>query len=272
MAGCHTVALILPRPAPQWLAFFFQLLSAATDSYVRVHDYWHGWQGWQSVRFSGSSSHDLFEVHLCRGSHFDELTQNPMGRGHLVGYISIYAILKFYWHALRRGHYVEVVAYSEDAVTGDVLSDLYVRIPFLSTSMYAELGSHFAVNGHIYVGSSHQLRPHCLRASTMHGITLPMLKSRALKLTDWDRLVSQLQSSMAQDLYEDVYSFARYVCVHHYNVDRPVVVGEPVPEERAILGAISGVLHGRIPDEVEAELATALAAGPAQLATARAAD
>ena len=279
MAGCRTVALLLPKPARQWVALFYRLLTAVAHSYVSVHeqDAAYPWHGWETVLFCARSHDDLWEVHLCSGSPFEQLTifsgvrdfyepaHNTMARGSLVGYTSIYAILKLYYEVFQRGHYVEVVAYSEDLVPAVVMSDLYVRVPFMSTSLYAELGSHFAVNGHIYVGSFLPTWPRCLRASSMHGITLPIIQSRQMRLMDWARQVGHLQSITDPDLYEEVYRFACYVCNRHYNDPHAVGVGEPIPEESLVVLAIRGVLRGIVPDEVYAELATALAAGPAQL-------
>eukprot|EP00959_Pyramimonas_sp_CCMP1952_P147305 3082862-Pyramimonas_sp.AAC.1 len=117
-------------PATQWPAMFYRLLAALTERYEAVEQPDGLWHGWGTVMLCSTPSHDLLEVYLCRGHHVEQLTRHPMARGYyFVGYMSISVMLMFYWDVLLRGHYVEVVAYSEDMVAGDVIGDLYVRVP-----------------------------------------------------------------------------------------------------------------------------------------------
>jgi len=163
MAGFHTLTLYLPKPTLALYVLLYRFLSAVTDRYEEVPypDDYHAWPQWNTVMLCSTPHHDVLAAFLCRGGHFDHMTQHRDARGYQhIGYISIYAVLKVYWFVFKTGHYVEVVAFSENHGEGDAQgSDLYVRVPSIQEHVYAVVQSSHTVEASSSSSSSSSSRP-----------------------------------------------------------------------------------------------------------------
>ena len=239
MAVCHTVALLLPRPDDQFVSLLYRLLTSSTHGYVAVEppEGRFPMNGWQ-VRLAYSSAYALWELYLCRGAPFAAYEHQPNGMadGQFQGYISTFAMMMFYYHVFRGGYYVEVLACSEGPRSGAVLSDLFVRVPYVSSTVSVELDSHYSVNGQVFRASFYSPRPRCVRHMQMNR--LPIMQDRALRFCDWDEQMRLLRATTSGDLYDMVYRFGSTVCNAYYNDSRPFAVGEPAPAERDIADEI----------------------------------
>ena len=271
MAGYHTMTLFLPKPAARWLATFYRLLTAATSLYQAV-EVEEQWEGWETVMFLSTPAHDLLQVYLCRGPHFEQLTTAYAARQqHFLGYMSIYAMLKFYYHVLKTGHYVEVVAYSEDMLQGDVVSDLYVRVPAVHTDLYAVIPSTCTIE-EVYKNDFRRWNIETMwrmgwQCAAMKDFKLPMFQSIPLTAEQEDWHVNHLDAIIPRDLYDEVFLFASFVRSRYYVVDYREGESLPRPDDdqRKVLGAICGVLHGVFLSKVYAEVKACLDLGPGQL-------
>ena len=64
----------------------------------------------------------------------EQLTMADDARGYYhLGYMRITRMLQLYWHAFELGLYTEILAYSEAAEDATYWSELYIRIPCIST-------------------------------------------------------------------------------------------------------------------------------------------
>ena len=272
MEGYHTLTLFVPAPRAQFVALFYRLLTGDKDTYERTPMPENPYTGnWDAVMFASADHHDLFEVYLCRGNHFEQLALLPGTKGyHFEGYMSVYSMLWLYWHAFQTGHYVEVLALAVDT-HDDVAAELYVRVPSTSADVYAVLPSFHEIT-EVHQNDYRYDRPERMwckmwRAPSMQGFKLPSLNLKPLGDIGSDWQTHHLRAITDPDLYDDVYKFASMVYWMHYGVDRlhGETVVHPNPQDRAIPTAICRVLKGEVPDEAYGELKRALEAGPAHL-------
>lgn len=275
MAGFHALTLFCPKPVQRALVqLFYELLTAEPDRYVNVNlgTIPDGWASYDTIMFMSCSYQDIMEVYLCRGSHFTQLTSHPAGRyQHYLGYISNYAILRVYHDIFLLGHYIEVVAFAEDYITNGNVSDLYVRVPSVSSDLYAVLWSshpHTAV----YLNSYRHLDHHTMhrmgyRGHGMNGFMYPVIQIHPLSDDGEKARVQHLQAILPPALFEEMFLWASWYNQHVYNRDYVdgTSISYPSEEETATLTAINGTLHGILNPAVYSELARAAEAGPAVL-------
>ena len=142
------------------------------------------------------------------------------------------------------------------------MSDLFVRVPYISNTVCAELEAHYALNGEIFLAPFYSPRPRCMRHR--HGDRLPIMQSSALRFCDWEAQIRHLALITAPDLYEDVHRFACHVCMLHYNMARAVELAPLGPQEEASVAAISNMRCGNASDDFYWAVDRACRVGPAQ--------
>lgn len=279
MAGFHAVTLFVPKPLQQALVqLFFSLLTAHPEHYEPViqDNSPEGWASYDSIMFMSCNHQDRMVVYLCRGQHFQMLTSHPAGRYHYyLGYMSNYSILRVFNSVFEMGHYVEVLSFKEHHYPNRNTSDLYVRVPSLSTDHYVVLWSAH-LHTDVYLNSYRTLdydRMHRMgyRSPGMKGMMYPVLQIHPLSSEAEHSRIGHLKDILPEHLYDEMFTWASYYNETVYKLDlaEGVPIMYPSDEETAILVAINGALHGILQPAVYADLARVAQYGPASLLPTR---